>query len=182
MKFSFPEPDLLDEEFYQLNARLYIALYNLIWENWEEVRSELYLLHALTKWDFFKIETPGECLRKIILEDCLCFYLEQKEETSFTLRSLYELSSLEGKAANLKVKKSLSSSDQKTIQKFNRYKKRLEAFGKPHVLLDNCLAVCRDSKNDYVEGLLKVYDKIRGDLRYVIKARNHPNRKRGSVS
>lgn len=168
------EPDSLDEEFYQLNSSLYTTLYDLIWKNWEEVSQELNLLYAIKNCEFFKIQSPGECLRRVILEDCMCFFLEQKQETSFTKRSLYEFYTLQSKA--------VASGDEKKLQKYVRYRNRLEAFGKPHILLDNCLAVCRDSKNSYVKQILKLYDMICGDLKRVIQARNHPNRKRISLS
>lgn len=176
--YPFTESDPLDEEYYQLNTAQYIDFYTLIWRNWTQVKGDLDLLFKITLWDGFKAESPGECLINVIHEDCLCFYLEQCQDTDFTGRSLYDFFRLKAQAGNLKAKETLTKPEENKLKKFIRYQERFRNFKVPHVLLDNCLAACEASKNKYVQELLRRYQKTCSDLDRVMQARNHPSRKR----
>lgn len=176
------EIDPLDEEFYQLNANQYIDFYYLIWQNWSAVKSDLDILYKSTLWDGFKVESPGECLKNVIHEDCLCFYLERKEETDITNRTVYELFRLKGQVGNFKAKQNLTNLEKNKLKKLAKYQSRFRAFRMPHVLLDNCLATCENSKDKHIQKLLKRYKETCDDLNRVIQGRNHPNRKHQDTS
>ncbi len=180
--YPFKKEDALDEEFYELNTDQYIDLYQLIWKNWTAIKADLDFLHQLTGWDDFNVQSAGQCLKNIIREDCLCFYLEGKKETDFTNRSLYEYFRLKGQTGNFKNQENLTKSQKDKLRKFTRYQNRLQAFRSPHVLLDNCLATCKASKGRRAKILLRRYNETCSELDRVIQARNHPNRKQQEIS
>jgi hypothetical protein len=180
--YPFKEDDPLDEDYYYLNMLQYVDFYALIWKNWAEVKVDLDFFFRVTSWTGFQAETPGDCLINVIHEDCLCYYLEQRQETDFTGRSLYEFFRLKAQTGNLKIKENLNKSEENKLKKFIKYQERFRNFRVPHILLDNCLAACEVSKDRYVQELLGRYKKTCSELDRVIQARNHPSRKRQASS